>query len=173
MKNYITVIIVVFALACSFAQVAVEKDAMSSDYVILEFNDQRTINTAGVAKGLVLPVSNGVNAELTEGSVWLGEDGIFKVRKATETFGLSNAGTVTATTLSETGIGTVVSDDGSVTDAKGVLELRSTTRAMILPHVNDVTVDLPNPQVGAWVYDVSKKAMAFYNGDEWEFNYGE
>lgn len=172
MKKYITIIAVSFTTVYGMAQVAVGKESITNDSVILEFNDQRD-TTDGEAKGLVLPVSDGTNAEV-EGAVWIDTTGVFKVYKSTGAFELSDAGTVTAPTLSEVGTGVIISDDDSRTsDAVGVLELESTTKAMILPHVNDVTTSLVNPQAGTWVYDSSKKAMAFFNGTQWEFNYGE
>lgn len=50
----------------------------------------------------------------------------------------------------------------------GVLELVSNNKAMVLPNINGVA-NFPNPASGMLVYDTERKALAFFNGNEWSF----
>ena len=59
---------------------------------------------------------------------------------------------------------------GNTTTSKtGVLVLESTDKALVLPKVDDVTLNFPNPEPGTIVYDSSRKKIAVYNGLVWAF----
>lgn len=55
------------------------------------------------------------------------------------------------------------------TTKSGVLVLETTDKALVLPKINDVTTDFPNPEPGTIVYDISRKMVAVYNGLNWTF----
>lgn len=55
------------------------------------------------------------------------------------------------------------------TTKKGVLILDTTDKALVLPKIDDVTLNFPNPEAGTIVYDTSRKKMAVFNGLVWTF----
>jgi len=55
------------------------------------------------------------------------------------------------------------------TDAKGILVLESTDKAMVLPRVNDVVNDIISPYPGLMFYDITSKTIAFFDGKVWNF----
>lgn len=57
----------------------------------------------------------------------------------------------------------------STSVAKGVLVLESTSKALILPKVNNVSTDIFNPSPGTICYDLSTNAVAVFNGVSWAY----
>ncbi|MDO5656523.1 MAG: hypothetical protein Q4G27_10325 [Flavobacteriaceae bacterium] len=170
MKKYISIILIFITLSMVTAQVAIERATMTNNSSLFEFGDIRTTSTQ---KGVILPASAGT--QVVEGTLWIDSSGVVWVQKAAGRFALTGTGQgVTIPTLPETGAGVVITHEPHNADnPAGVLELRSTSKTMILPHVHDVTQTMSNPHPGTWVYDSDKKAMAFFNGTQWEFNYGQ
>ncbi|MCQ4142440.1 hypothetical protein [Chryseobacterium sp. EO14] len=53
--------------------------------------------------------------------------------------------------------------------AIGVLVLESNSRALILPKVNNASVDMFNPSPGTICYDLSTDSIAIFNGVVWSY----
>ncbi|MGV4461834.1 hypothetical protein ACQ1Q5_09910 [Ornithobacterium rhinotracheale] len=51
---------------------------------------------------------------------------------------------------------------------KGILQLESKSKALILPKVQSVE-NIKNPIIGTIVYEIKKQALAIFNGDRWYF----
>ncbi|MDO5510352.1 MAG: hypothetical protein Q4F57_06625 [Weeksellaceae bacterium] len=153
------------------AQVAIEKTTLTNDAVILEFND---IRTGGPSKGLRLPLVIGEPSNAVDGTlIFDTETGVFKLLKSTGWEVLSEANlAVQAPTAEETAEENGVILGQTLNAPPGALVLNDTTKAMILPHVENVETAIDNPAPGTMVYDRSRKAIAFYNGVEWELRYG-
>lgn len=85
--------------------------------------------------------------------------------------GLSEATTIAVSPHSFNNVaeeGVIISDGTGSTPPAGVLVLESSSKAIILPQVADVTL-LPSPQAGTICYDMASKSLAVYNGNEWSF----
>ncbi|MBV7441648.1 hypothetical protein KRX57_09460 [Weeksellaceae bacterium TAE3-ERU29] len=53
-------------------------------------------------------------------------------------------------------------------DPKAILELRSTSKGLLLPRLSTSTIEgMQNPQAGMMVFDKQKKVFKGYNGTEW------
>ncbi|MDO5510216.1 MAG: hypothetical protein Q4F57_05935 [Weeksellaceae bacterium] len=173
MKNlYITAAFLILGTLSLSAQVAIDRNSLTNNSVILEFGDIRS-DSAGI-KGLILPVVDNVTSIPTSQSGTLAVDASTNQVKLLKNNGWVVLSTstvdITAPTLDEVGDGVVIGvEDGA---PEGVLVLNDTTKAMILPHVPSVS-EFPNPEVGTWVYDTQRKALAFFNGEFWEIRYGQ
>ncbi|MBV7439890.1 hypothetical protein KRX57_00480 [Weeksellaceae bacterium TAE3-ERU29] len=167
-------IIISVLLLCNLivkAQIAIEKETFRSNSSIMEFND--IVEPNGEAKGIILPIL--LDSSIAkEGALWV-DSSTKKVMYQ------SGNGKVEMTEASikeyslpangEIGDGITISDDSllSSTDDSAVLKLESSEKALLLPHVNDVTKDISNPEPGTIAYDVSSKSLAVFNGDYWFF----
>ena len=140
--------------------------------VLLEF-------ALGQNKGLILPYVRTMPATPTEGTILLdastattarvkyyngtwqdlsGQDANITTVLSTQPAGITEA------TTSKAIIGAATSA------ADGVLVLESTTKAMVLPIVEDVQ-NIPSPSPGMMVYinKTGAKRLAVYNGSKWSF----
>lgn len=57
----------------------------------------------------------------------------------------------------------------TTSSAPGVLVLESTTKALVLPRMNEPHLNIPNPEAGTICYDLTNKVLCIYNGKEWSF----
>lgn len=172
MKYTISTIIALFLTITVQAQVAIEKESITNSSVILEFDDVRT--TPSKQKSLILPVLDNLSGIPSNqaGTLALNAaDNTVMLQRNNGVWEIISTSTVDfeSPTAAELNGGSIIGDQANAPD--GVLVLNSTTQAMILPHVTKVE-DVAEPEVGAWVYDVQRKALAFYNGENWELRYG-
>lgn len=169
MKKLITLVTLSFYLAAN-AQVAVEKQTFRSNGSILEFNDIKEPN--GVAKGIILPVLQ-KTSNIKQGALWV--DAITKkvmYKSAQEKIALTEAATKDFTlpqNTDEAESGVIISDGSLSTDDVAILKLDSNKKALLLPHIGDVTKDISNPEPGTIAYDVKSKSLAIFNGENWYF----
>ncbi|MBV7439851.1 hypothetical protein KRX57_00285 [Weeksellaceae bacterium TAE3-ERU29] len=170
MKKVI-ILSVLFLCGLTRAQVGIDKSTLRSSSSIMEFNDVKEAN--GEAKGIILPILQD-SGYAKEGALWL-DANTKKVMYKSESgeVELTKASTqeIYLPTLEEVGEGVIISD-GSLSDFTNdpaVLKLDSNQKALLLPHVNDVTKDISNPEPGTIVYDVKSKSLAIFNGEHWYF----
>ena len=154
--------------------------------VLLEF-------ALGQNKGLILPYVRTKSLTPTEGTILLdasepsgtpgtqarvkyyagsvkgwvdlsGQDANLNSTNVLANFATEQPSTITETATSKAIIG------AQTTAADGVLVLESTTKAMVLPTVEDVQ-NIPSPSPGMIVYinKVGAKRLAVYNGNKWSF----
>ena len=124
----------------------------------------RTIPTGSALVGgsIILDATTATTARMKyyNGSTWIDLSG----QDANVTSALANQPTGVTETNSKSIIGAQSSS------ADGVLVLESTTKAMVLPTVLDVT-SIPSPSPGMMVYvnKAGAKRLAVYNGNKWSF----
>ena len=179
MKKYIATIALGIFANLSFAQMTigdVTKASANQSSVLLDFE-----KNAG--RGLLLPtisdlskVTSTVNGTFildatnaTAARIKLREKGVWRDLSLTD-------GNATATKLPATSVDNVTAkavlgtDDATAPD--GVLVLNSTTKAMVLPIV-DNTDKIINPAPGMMVYvkntTIDKSTLAVFNGTSWAF----
>lgn len=58
---------------------------------------------------------------------------------------------------------------GTPTSTSGILVLKDTNKAMILPKVASPHLTIINPAPGLIVYDITAKQLAVFNGNVWTF----
>ncbi|MDG4947015.1 hypothetical protein NMK71_11390 [Weeksellaceae bacterium KMM 9713] len=176
MKTIINIIIASLTLGAMSAQVAIEKDVMSSSSVILEFNDTRVGNSNGVNKALILPVVSTINSNSVAGTIWFDAAANkiqhFKMNGVDkQVVDMSAAGSDESTPSfdEEANIsnGTIIGEETPNTPP-GVLVLEANDKAMVLPVVDGVRAVI-NPEPGSMVYDRSTKSVAVFNGEVWSF----
>ena len=147
------------------AQVAIGKSSMTNTSVILEFADGTTnginlplvstLPTASSAiNGTLLVDRNDAKVKWCENGAWVD---------------LSDAGSVTALTVNpsaSSGTGAVI---GGTSNPIGVLELRATDKAMVLPHVISPEVSVKSPVPGMICYDTTSRSLAIFDGVKWNY----
>lgn len=158
----------------AFSQVIIGDDtgtAINKTSVLLEF-------AAGQNKGLILPYVRTLPASPAEGTIVLDASAptAARVKYYNGTWvDLSgqdaNVGEEMddqPTTAEITGAKAVIG--ASTSTADGVLVLESTTKAMVLPTVTDVSL-IPDPSPGMMVYlnKADAKRLAVFNGSQWSF----
>ena len=165
MKN---IIIALFISNLLSAQVAIEKTNVDGSG-ILDF----PMNTK---KGIILPsVTNSLNmTPVTRGTLVYDAttknvqyyDGSWKSLNFFGTAGTPRT-LLPGNDLPNVKVGVII---GSTTSAaEGVLILESSTKALILPKVENPATTVIGPVAGMMCYDPVKNIMAIYNGTDWTF----
>lgn len=172
-KHYILTIFVFAGFTSANAQVIIGDDvgtAAVKTSVLLEF-------AAGQNKGIIVPYVRTIPTTPEEGTILLdataGNTARMKYYNGTWQDLSGNDGDVAAalanqpTGITETGKSIIGASSSS---ADGVLVLESTTKAMVLPTVEDVQ-NIPSPSAGMMVYvnKTTGKRLAVYNGSKWSF----
>ncbi|ALR31155.1 hypothetical protein ATE47_11745 [Chryseobacterium sp. IHB B 17019] len=176
MKNILTILLIGTAV-CSNAQVIVG-DAVGTaavkTSVLLDFapNENkgiilpyvRTLPTAPAEGTLILDATDATKARVKYyNGAWIdlsGQDADVSAALATQP---------TVSQIAE-GAGEKVIIGAASSAANGVLVLESTTKAMVLPTVQDVQ-NIPSPSAGMMVY-INKegaKRLAVFNGSKWSY----
>lgn len=168
----IIILYIIFLCGLTQAQIGIEKTNFRSPNSIIEFNDME--ENGGVAKGIILPILKDASSA-KEGALWV-ESKTMRVLYKSKKFGEvaltdSYMNSLPKPSYNEIGKGVIISDSSSpnFTDDPAVLKLESNNKALLLPHVNDVTTDISNPEPGTIAYDVKSKSLAIFNGDKWFF----
>ncbi len=184
MKFLISSISFICTLYFSTAQVGIEKEYTGNPSVLLEFNDTRlaaktagagTISVNGDNKTLILPIVSTINASSAEGTLWMdATDDKIKYKSATAVVELTDTGSdVSSPATLDSSLSEIAFPNGTIlgansSSAPGVLVLESTTKAMVLPVVENV-ISIASPEPGSMVYDRTEKAIALFNGKTWNF----
>lgn len=168
MKQFLISFFLLLVSNTVFSQVAIGKEAISSQSVSLEFGSEN--------KGLILPwvPIEAVLANLQEpGTLVLATQGnISQVgfKKNTDWGVLTDNGTVNSTlqdNLTEKPASKV--SIGTPTNTDGILVLEDTNKAMILPKVASPHLNIIKPEPGTIVFDTVKQQLAVFNGVQWYF----
>lgn len=159
---------VLFALILFFnffnAQIAIGKTSVDGSG-ILDFYSE-----ADNVKGIILPRTT--SAEVTESGTLIFDATTKKVQyyHIDKWVNLSDEGIYTETLpSSSTEISKGVIFGASSTNAKGVLVLESTNKALILPKISDPHINVKNPEAGMICYDTKSNTLAVFNGKEWSY----
>lgn len=163
----------VFIFKSAKGQLAVGRDNVTNNSVLLEFGNSSP-------KGIIVPqVTSWTNA-VAGTFVFDANDRIVKVREArnggangnwtnltqNSTQGVLNTFVNSGTENSQTN-GVVI---GAETSSKpGVLVLESTTKALVLPKVNNPQTTMRGSVAGTIVYDTASGTLAVYDGVNWSY----
>jgi hypothetical protein len=169
MKKVILIAFLIGASSTLIAQVGIKRKDVSSVSTLLDF-------PTGATDGIILPaVTNATNvASPVNGTIIFDRsDAVLKYYQNNAWVTLSKAGNAAnapalnpAAEVATTGV--VISDMGS-NNATGVLELRSNTKAMVLPRVENPHLTIKSPVAGTMVYDITSKCVALFDGAVWNY----
>ena len=166
MKKYILIAGIILGFGEIKAQIAIGKTSTSTSG-LLEFND----DTSNV-KGIILPRTT--SAVATESGTLTFDATTKKIQyfdKDTATWKeLTDEGNYTEqipVTSSEVSDGVIIGAETS--NAKGILVLESTNKALILPKIANPHLNVKNPEPGMICYDTSSKTFALFNGTKWHY----
>jgi hypothetical protein len=164
MKKVIILTLIVAGVSSLKSQVGMGKSSVDGD-AILDFPVSRT--------GIILPVVEVLptGAAATNGTFLLDKtDLTIKMRQNDLWVPLSDPGSLTGTmpnTSAETGSGVIIGAASS--PAQGVLVLESTSKALVLPKVNDPVANMKSPVAGTMCYDTVSKTISVFDGLNWSF----
>lgn len=141
-----------------------EKSVNITESTLLQFEDNNS-------KGIILPANTTTSTEVTNGTFMFDQtDAKVKMYENNSWIDLSDTGdksSIITNSSTDNGEGVIVGSEK--TDAKGILVLESTDKAMVLPRVNDVVNDIISPYPGLMCYDITSKTIAFFDGKVWNF----
>ena len=168
MKKLIFTLVLICTTGTLLAQVGIKRKDVSSVSTILDFPLNGT-------EGIVLPAVTNVTAVTPANGMILFDraDQRLKYYQNGAWVFLSDAGDRTkaptpnpATDNPNTG---VVISDSTKDNVAGVLELRSATKAMVLPKVANPHTTIPSPVAGTMVYDTVSQSVALFDGLVWNY----
>lgn len=155
-----------FLLVCCLstymnAQVALGKSSVDGAG-ILDFAPDDT-------RGIILPYTNKINNPVNGTFTFDLNTNKVLVFSNNSWLDLTSSGTAPniINTDPDLGGGVIIGAESSV--AKGVLVLESNSKALILPKVNNVSLDIYLPSPGTMCYDLTEDAIAVFNGVNWSF----
>lgn len=166
MKKIVLVFFTLTVLSTLSAQVGIGRNTFSSTSVLMEFEE-------GTTKGIILPAVNNITVvtPINGMMVFDRSDAIVKYYQNGGWVLLSDAGnTLNAPIVNaspETGGGVLIGTDD--TSAQGILELRSTDKALVLPKVANPHLNVPSPVTGIMVYDTASRTLAVFDGLVWNY----
>ena len=175
MKKYIFIITLSILSTVVNAQVSIGgKLSVEGTSTILDFN-----NTATNTNGIILPaVTNTSNALATTTSYNNGtflfdkSAGTIKMYENNTWIDLSEAGNslaINANTSTEATTNQGVIIGSAVSNAKGVLVLESSDKAVILPRIATPHLTVKTPYPGMMCYDTTSKTIALFDGSVWNY----
>lgn len=167
---YVSLIVILFSgTNILFSQVGIGTTTINSN-AILEFGSEN--------KGIILPWVISAAAVLSPSGGTL----IFDTTDKKVKYFNSNTNTWIDMSITSGAVDTSIQDNfaeqslnsktiigGPISTKTGVLILESSDKALVLPKVDNVTLNFPNPEAGTMVYDTSRKKIAVYNGLIWTF----
>lgn len=170
MKNKAYILFFFFWIfSVSHAQIAVAKTNVNGSSTLLDFED-----SASNTRAIILPAVNSAPTGLTSNNngtfifdksdlkLKMFENGMWK--------NLSDAGNAAgATSNSGSELGQGITIGAPFSNAKGVLVLESSDKAMILPKISNPHINVKSPHVGTMCYDTVSKSLAVFDGLKWNY----
>lgn len=174
MKKIIFLALLALLTINTKAQVAIGKTVVTNSSVILEF-DGATANT----KGIILSAVNNLSNVL--GTIPADNNGTFLFDKSDDRVkmyengvwvNLSDSGSETkiiANTTDEKNPmqGAIIGK--STSNAKGVLVLESSNKALVLPWIQNPHLNVKDPYPGMMCYDTASRTLAVFDGLLWNY----
>lgn len=156
------------------AQVAIGKQSINGNSTILDFNDSIT-NTNGIILPAVTAASTALAANPANNHgtfIYDKSDYKAKMYQNGTWVNLSETGDGAAlaanvNTSAEQGKGVIIGAGNS--NAKGVLILESTNKAVILPKIVNPAVNVKSPYPGMICYDTTSMSLAVFDGVRWNY----
>lgn len=172
LKNSVAILFFVFSIHNTFAQIGIGTTIFTNNSVLLEFSNQ--------AKGIIVPQVTSFDNAVGGTFVFDFTDKVLKVKEE-KNQGV-NGNWTKLTDNSKPGVshsfsnaGNDVSGNngvviGSLTSNKpGALVLESSTKAMVLPKVNNPHTSLIGAIAGTIVFDTASNTLAVYDGANWSY----
>lgn len=173
MKTLYITCALLFLFNIASAQVAIGKTTVNGSSTLLDFDDS-TGNTSGIILPAIADRSTAASTADNNGTfIFDKSDNKVKMYENNIWTSLSDDagdGTLVANqnnTSSETGNGVIIGASSS--NAKGILILESTTKAMILPRIHQPELNVKSPYPGMMCYDTSSMSLAVYDGVRWNY----
>lgn len=165
MKKIALLLTILGTFSSMNAQVAIGKNSLTNTSVILEFADGTTsginlpiVSTLPAASsainGTILVDRNDAKVKWVENGTWVD---------------LSDAGDIDALTENSSAVSGTGVLIGGTSDPIGVLELRATDKAMVLPLVASPEDSVKTPVPGMICYDTTSKSLAIFDGVKWNY----
>jgi len=157
------------------AQIAIGKDSIEGDATLLDFNNIPT-NTNGIILPAVENTSFALSAtpQANNGTLLFDKsDQKVKMYENNQWVDLSDTGKITdtlwdnANSSAEKGGGIIIGSE--TTDAKGVLVIESTDKALVLPKISNPHQTVRSPYPGMICYDTASKTLAIFDGENWNY----
>lgn len=169
MRKYITGATVFALLLISnkiAAQIAIGKETVTNNSVLLEFSDE--------AKGIILPAVNSTPGVVNGTFILDNTAKAVRVRQNGSWTNLSTAGQASTNPYSNPGNDIITSNNATIigdssSTKPGILVLESTSKAIVLPKVASPSTEMPSPVAGTMVYDSQSSMIAVYDGTQWSF----
>lgn len=175
MKKIIFTAFLSFLAMDLMAQVAIGKTSVTNASSILEF-DNSTANTKGIILSGVENVNNALSSlPISNNGTFLFDksDNRIKMYEKNTWVSLSdmpgNSSAIIANTTSESTNqqGVIIGD--TTTQAKGILVLEATDKAMVLPWIQNPHTEVKNPYPGMMCYDTASRTLAVFDGSVWNY----
>ncbi|TDX83231.1 hypothetical protein [Epilithonimonas xixisoli] len=174
MKKLILIIFLSLSVTNVRAQVAIGKSTITNGSVLLEFD-----NAVTNKKGIILSsVENLTNALASTPSANNGtflfdrSDDTVKMYENNSWVNLSNSGSeakITPNTSGETSQTQGAIIGAATSNAKGVLVLEATNKAMVLPWIQNPHINVKDPYPGMICYDTASRSLAVFDGSVWNY----
>ncbi len=169
MKKLILTLILAFASSSLLAQMGINRKDVSSVSALIDFPE-------GTTNGIVLPAvtsAGSITSPVNGTIVFDRSDQRLKYYQNNAWVSLSEPGDLTKAPAvnpnpSDENLGAIISQ-GTRNNVKGVLELRSNTKAIVLPKVANPHTSIPSPVAGTMVYDTVSQSVALFDGLVWNY----
>lgn len=169
--------IIAFSTLAIFASAQISiggKQTVEGNSTLLDFNDTTT-NTSGIILPAVSNVSGAIATTSTNNNgTFLFDKNTGKVRMYENStwVDLSDVGDQSSIISNDSdespqNQGAIMGSDTS--NAKGVLVLESSDKAIILPRIANPHLNVKNPYPGMLCYDTVGKVLAVFNGSVWSY----
>ncbi len=174
MKNIIFTAILSLVIINIKGQVAIGKTSVTNTSVILEFDNALT-NKKGIILSTVENLTKGLGTDPTANNgtfLFDRSDDKVKMYENNTWVDLSDAGSetkITPNTSADT-----ISNQGALigsatSNAKGVLVLEATNKAMVLPWIQNPHTNVKDPYPGMMCYDTASRTLAVFDGSVWNY----
>lgn len=174
MKNIILTAFFSLVATTLKAQISIGKSAITNASVLMEFD-----NALANKKGIILSTVDNVTNAL--GTVPAANNGTFLFDRSDDRvkryennawINLSDPGSetkITPNTSAETTATQGAIIGAATSNAKGVLVLEVSNKALVLPWIRDPHLTVLNPYPGMMCYDTTSRTLAVFDGTVWNY----
>ncbi|HEY4538905.1 MAG TPA: hypothetical protein VIG94_02715 [Faecalibacter sp.] len=161
--------IIVFMGGIANAQVAIGKEDVTNESILLEFDDNES-NTLGI----ILPSVLDASSITAQNGTFLFDVATKKVRmyensawKDLSAVGDDSAVIIDPSSENTNSTGVILGSDTTATP--GVFVLEATDKAMVLPKIANPHLTVESPYAGMMCYDTVSKSLAVFDGANWNY----
>lgn len=157
------------------SQVAIGKTSITNASVLLEFDDSET-NKKGIILCAVDNLSNALSttnpAENNGTFLFDRSDDKVKMYENNAWINLSDSGSeaqIATNTTADTSQTQGAIIGAQTSNAKGVLVLEASNKALVLPWIQNPHIAVKNPYPGMMCYDTASRTLAVFDGSVWNY----